>query len=142
MSKRNEVAETRNRRWLADRVAWHKAALAFALEQVDRQLAAARDEHSKQAAHRIVMKRLGKLEVYLNVYHATGKWSPPRSHAAPFHHEDAAALVLWTRGRALKLAHMLGLAGSGPNGRADAEDLSIFNMDWFNFDLADDRRLR
>lgn len=122
MSKAKKTdGRTANQRWLEQRVAWHLAALNFAYDKIVEV-----EERIDAPTKRIVMRRLIKMESLVDVIAPIGKHSPPRSHAAPFLHDDAAALILWPRRKAVKLARALGI---------DEQYVDIFNMDWFPFSL-------
>jgi hypothetical protein len=105
--------------WLKRRQQWRVGALQQIADWIQENNQGPLDRVVKN----VVARRFDKLELFLRFYF-------PDAPPAPFTHEDAAALVILPRKKALKLARSLFGGGPGITRDLREEDLD-YNMDWF-----------
>lgn len=115
-------------------IAWHKAVLAHAFQAMVNAGYHPVDEPTK----RVVSRRLERLEAFIVAHYGEGGFPYEK---VPFDAEDAAALILWSRSHALRLARKLfQLEAADLKVKNPREVLEIavesFNMDWFDYRLS------
>lgn len=118
---------------------WHIAALNHALKAVES--VEAKGRPIDQPTKNVIMRRLERLEGFVFAHY--GKDGFP-FQKAPFDAEDAAALILWPRWKALRLAKKLFHLSTGSQLKVPREsegeilELAVesFNMDWFDYKLS------
>jgi hypothetical protein len=107
------------KRWLDENTAWRLAALSQIKQWVEDNSQGPYDK----VTNNVVIKRFARLEQFI--------WALfPDAPAAPFAPEDAAALIVLPRWKALAFARRMFGAGPGIAKDLIADDLD-FNMDWF-----------
>lgn len=113
-------------------LSWKKAALVFARQQIERKYPG----ESIDADMPIVARRLDRLVQVLRFYKKNSDYlQPVAREQGPFDIEDAAALVIFRKRAAYKLAKSL-LGAHIADNHFHPDDRSYVNMDWFNFDFS------
>lgn len=106
--------------------AWHKALIEHAHAVVK---AASPDERLDQATKNVIQRRVIKLEALISFFYRDEGYP---YQMAPFAVDDAAALILWKRPAAVRLARRL--LPKIPKDMVE-EWLQTINMDWFSYEL-------
>lgn len=113
-------------------LSWKKDVLAYAYEQIERKHP---DESRDPAVRSIVARRLDRLVQVLRFYKKNSDFVQPIvREQGPYAIEDAAALVLFRKNAAYKLAKRL-LGTHIADNHFHPDDPSYVNMDWFNFEF-------
>lgn len=114
-------------------LSWKRNVLAFAYQQIER---AYPEDAKNQVVRSIVSRRLDRLVQVLRFYMKNSDYQQPQArNQGPFAIEDAAALILFTKLKAYKLAKRL-LGSHIADNHFHPDDPSYVNMDWFDFDLS------
>ena len=113
-------------------LSWKKAVLAFARQQIERKYPG----ESVDADMPIVARRLDRLVQILRFYKKNSDYLQPAAREqGPFDIKDMAALVIFKKRAAYKVARSL-LGAHIADNHFHPDDRSYVNMDWFDFKLS------
>jgi len=110
--------------------AWKWAVYGYAVEAIKRHI----NEPVDATTRAIVRKRVEKLAEVLSFYKKNSDYVSAVKHAGPFDAVDGAALILWRKDKAYKLAKKL-IAGPMVDNFFHPSEPALINMDWFDFKI-------